>query len=82
MINDFLFETLNLDICCHCIFSVISLQEEELQRALQNAQRELQAVAERDASRGSVSPEQRIRDLEGQLEREKMMKMTVCLRLV
>uniref|UniRef100_F1KS86 Rho-associated protein kinase let-502 n=2 Tax=Ascaris suum TaxID=6253 RepID=F1KS86_ASCSU len=60
---------------------LLSQKEEELQRALQNAQRELQAVAERDASRGSVSPEQRIRDLEGQLEREKMMKMTAINKL-
>ncbi|VDM38747.1 unnamed protein product [Toxocara canis] len=60
---------------------LISQKEEELQKALQNVQRELQSLTERESPRGSVSPEQRIHDLEGQLEREKMFKMTAINKL-
>lgn len=50
-----------------------------MQLSLQDSRRELLAISERDLDlqRTLGSPEQKIKDLEGQLEREKMMKMTV-----
>lgn len=54
----------------------IYFQEEELQKSLQDSNKSLLKYEDKELRNGS-SNEQRIRELESQLDREKMMKQTV-----